>query len=70
MLAAVLAAVAVSVGPELSGNLSRLSSVRSSFGGVMLAACSDPARSEVGGVLGVSDISFEVTMGGSASNAV
>lgn len=35
-----------------------------------MAACSDPARSEVGGVLGVSDISFEVTMGGSASNAV
>ena len=64
MLAAVLAAVRDATGPELSGTFSRFVSVRSSFEGVMLAACSVDAISAVGGVFGVSEDSTFGTGGG------
>ena len=65
VLATVLAAVAEGGGPESSRTCSRLVSVNSSLEGVMLAAGSDAARSEVGGVLGISEVSFTGIGGGS-----
>jgi hypothetical protein len=47
-LAAVLAAVAVGAGCEASGICSRLSSVRSSFEGVILTSGSSTAESSTG----------------------
>ena len=55
VLAAVLAAVAV-IARDSSGNFSRLSSVRLSFGGVISGAGPFDAKSEVGGVPGISGL--------------
>ena len=63
VLATVLAAVADGGGLEISGTCSTLVSVSSSFEGVMLAAGSDVAKSDIGGVFGSSDVS--ITGGGS-----
>ena len=65
MLAIVLAAVADGGGPEVSRTCSRFVSVNSSFEGVILAGGSEVARSDVGGVIGISEVSFTATGGGS-----
>ena len=65
VLATVLAAVADGGGLEISGTCSTLVSVNSSFEGVMLAAGSVVAISDIGGVFGSSDVSFTSTGGGS-----
>ena len=65
VLATVLAAVADSGGPEASRTCSRLVSVNSSFEGVILAGGSEVAMSDIGGVFGISEVSFTATGGGS-----
>ena len=65
MLATVLAAVADGGGPEASRTCSRFVSVNSSFEGVILAGGSEAGKSDVGGVFGISEDSFNVTGGGS-----
>ena len=65
VLATVLAAVADGGGPEASRTCSRFVSVNSSFEGVILAGGSEAAKSDVGGVLGISEVSFTATGGGS-----
>ena len=65
VLANVLAAVADGGGLEVSGTCSTFVSVNSSFDGVMLTACSEATKSEIGGVFGSSDASFMATGGGS-----
>ncbi len=64
VLATVLAAVADGGGPEASRTCSRFVSVNSSFEGVILAGGSEAAKSDVGGVFGISEDSFNVTGGG------
>lgn len=65
VLATVLAAVADGGGLEVSGTCSTFVSVNSSFEGVILAAGSEDARSDIGGVFGSSKVSFTATGGGS-----
>ena len=65
VLAIVLAAVADGGGPEASRTCSRFVSVNSSFEGVILAGGSELAMSDVGGVFGISEVSFTATGGGS-----
>lgn len=65
VLATVLAAVADGGGPEASRTCSRFVSVNSSFEGVILAGGSEAAKSDVGGVFGISEVSFTATGGGS-----
>ena len=65
VLATVLAAVADGCGPDVSRTCSRFVSVNSSFEGVMLAGGSDTAKSDVGGVFGISEVSFIAIGGGS-----
>ena len=65
VLATVLAAVADGGGLESSRTCSKFVSVNSSFEGVILAAGSEVARSDIGGVFGISEVSFSTTGGGS-----
>ena len=65
VLATVLAAVADGGGPESSRTCSKFVSVSSSFEGVILAAGSEVAISDIGGVFGTSEVSFTATGGGS-----
>ena len=65
VLATVLAAVADGGGPEVSRTCSRFVSVNSSFEGVILAGGSEAVKSDIGGVLGISEVSFSPTGGGS-----
>ncbi len=67
MLSTVLAAVAAGAGAETSRTCSRFVSVKSSLEGVILAACAEVAKSEVGGVLGTSDDSL---IGGAGSPGI
>lgn len=65
VLATVLAAVADGGGLDSSRTSSRFVSVNSSLEGVILAAGSEGAKSDIGGVFGISELSFTTTGGGS-----
>lgn len=64
-LATVLAAVAEGAGPDVSRTCSTFVSVNSSLEGVMWGAGSIGARSDVGGVRGISEVSMAAGGGGS-----
>jgi hypothetical protein len=64
-LAAVLAAVTVGTGPEVSGTFSRLVSVRSSFDGVSAASGSSKVVSR--GVVSIGSIGADSEIGTSSS---
>ena len=65
VLATVLASVPDGGGPEVSRTCSRFVSVNSSLEGVILAGGSEAAKSDVGGVFGISVVPFTATGGGS-----